>query len=193
MSDLEALFNKYGSDKARNNYHQLYETLFRQWRDEPIRLCEVGIGTLTPGAPSAMTHFCLPGYRPGGSLRAWRDYFTKGEIYGIDVQEDCMFTEERINTSLANSTKRDEVKSVLGDKSFRIIIDDGLHDPGSQLMTLTNLLPHLEKDGIYVIEDIVPNAFLSTGLQSIRAMFPHCHIFLVGKDSNQMVITYKNA
>src|SRR5690348_3556062 len=123
MGDLASLFTMYGSDKTRNGYSPLYETLFRHLRNEPISLCEIGIGTLIEGVPSSMTHFCLPGYRPGGSLRAWRDYFSKGQIYGIDVQKDCLFTEERITTILANSTNRDEVKNALGNKVFDIILD----------------------------------------------------------------------
>ena len=85
MLNLRDLFNKYGSDKGRNGYAPIYESLFKNIKDKPLELLEIGIGTLIPGAPSTMVGFSLPGYSPGGSLRAWRDYFTNGLIYGGDV------------------------------------------------------------------------------------------------------------
>src|ERR1700730_10847839 len=84
--DLDELFDRYGSDKNRNGYTPVYHALLKHLRDRPMDILEIGIGTLIAGAPSSMVGFALPGYRPGGSLRAWRDYFPKAPVLGMDVQ-----------------------------------------------------------------------------------------------------------
>lgn len=35
------------------------------------------------------------------------------------------------------------------------IVDDGSHQPAHQVVTALTLMPFLEKDGIYVIEDVI--------------------------------------
>ncbi len=101
MTDLCDLFNKYGSDKDRNGYAQVYHTLFHKLCDQPINFLEIGIGTMIPGVASSMQGYALEGYKPGGSLRAWRDYFVNGRIVGVDIQPDTQFTDEqRIETYL---------------------------------------------------------------------------------------------
>ena len=100
--ELGDLFNLYGSDKERNGYVPLYQTLFRTKQENEVSLLEVGIGTMIEGAHSSMVGYALPNYKPGGSLRAWRDYFPKGSIVGLDVQEDTQFQEEHITTYLCN-------------------------------------------------------------------------------------------
>jgi hypothetical protein len=159
---LGALFNKYGSDKDRNGYTPLYDSLFKNLRQSPVSLLEIGIGTMIPGAPSSMVGYSLPGYAPGGSLRAWRDYFPNGDINGCDIQPDTQFTEERITTRLANSTSREELDAVLGDKEFDIILDDGSHYDEYQVKTLRNLWHRVKPGGFYIIEDIQPWSRMST-------------------------------
>ena len=39
-----------------------------------VALKMAGIGTMLPGVHSSMVGFASPGYRPGGSLRSWRDF-----------------------------------------------------------------------------------------------------------------------
>ena len=70
--ELGDLFNLYGSDKERNGYVPLYQTLFRTKQENEVSLLEVGIGTMIEGAHSSMVGYALPNYKPGGSLRAWQ-------------------------------------------------------------------------------------------------------------------------
>ena len=154
MTDLGSLFNGYGSDKDRNGYTPIYHALWNSLRDKPIDLLEVGIGTLIPEAQSSMVGYSLPGYSPGGSLRAWRDYFRQGKIVGVDVQPDTQFTEERIETFLANSSNKERLDDVLGQRMFDIILDDGLHWDVVQVQTMENLWSRVKPGGYYVIEDI---------------------------------------
>jgi hypothetical protein len=154
MADLGSLFNKYGSDKDRNGYTPVYHALWKGLRETPIDLLEIGIGTMIPGVQSSMVGYSLPGYAPGGSLRAWRDYFSAGTIVGCDVQPDTQFSEERITTHLANSSEKAQLDAVLGDRTFDIILDDGLHWDETQIKTMENLWHRVKPGGYYVIEDI---------------------------------------
>lgn len=179
--NLGELFDKYGSDKNRNGYTPVYHSLFKHIKNKNINLLEIGIGTLIPGVPSSMVGYSLPGYKPGGSLRAWRDFFINGEITGIDIQKDTQFTENRIKTYLYNSTEAAEVakfKKVLGDKTFDIIIDDGSHWDEHQLKTLINFYPSLKDGGIYVIEDVCPSSrILTTFLKHVRTASNNDYLF----------------
>jgi len=156
--DLEQLFGLHGTDKAE--YGPLYCAMFKDIRQRRLKLLEISIGTLIEGVNSSMVGYALPGYAPGGSLRAWRDYFPHSEIYGLDVQADTQFQEERIHTFLCNSTDRDAVAEFIESQNgitFDIAIDDGSHVESDQLETLHNLFPHIRKGGYYVAEDISQN------------------------------------
>lgn len=157
--DLDEILNKHASDKqSKHGYAPIYHALFKHLRNQPVTLLEIGIGTVTPGASSSMYGHDLPGYRPGASLRTWRDYFRNAAVvYGIDVQPDTMiFDDPRIVTALCDSTDAEAAKTYLGASSFDIIIDDGIHVPELQIKTLCNFYPSLKPNGIYVIEDVEP-------------------------------------
>jgi SAM-dependent methyltransferase len=156
--ELDELMNSYGSDKARNGYVPMYHSFMKALRDKPVDLLEIGIGTMIPGVQSSMVGYSLPGYAPGGSLRAWRDYFANGNIVGVDVQPDTQFQEERIQTYLADSSNREQLDAVLGLRTFDVIIDDGLHWDECQVNTMRNLWHRVRPGGFYVIEDITDNS-----------------------------------
>lgn len=163
MKKLSELFNQYGSDKDRNGYTPVYQSLFEGRRRDSIKLLEIGIGTMLPGEASSMVGYALDGYEPGGSLRAWRDYFPKGEIHGMDVQPDTQFEDDRIKTFLCDSTKKYEDGWI--EESFDkydFIIDDGLHTPDAQYKTFNNFYRLLKPGGVYVIEDIIPGSTIFT-------------------------------
>ena len=160
--DLGALFRKYGSDKDVNGYTPHFHALFKHIREKPIDLLEIGIGTMIPGVPSSMVQFAQPGYKPGGSLRAWRDYFPNGHILGIDVQPDTQFTDERIETMLCDSRREEALWPLLEGRSFDIIIDDGSHWDECQQKTLQNLWRFVKPGGFYIIEDVTTTSRIPT-------------------------------
>lgn len=153
MNRITELVEYYGSDKNLSGYNEVYDELFNHLRDIQFDILEIGIGTLSGGI-SSMNKTQIKGYRQGASLRIWRDWFKYSTIWGMDIAEDCMFEEERIKTVLCDSTDKDKVKNVLGDKKFWIIIDDGWHDVEAQKRTFDNMWDRVEEGGIYVIEDI---------------------------------------
>ena len=192
--DIADLFRKYGSDKDKNGYSHLYSILFDRIRNDKLNVLEIGIGTMVSGACSSMKDYMPDEYAPGASLRAWRDYFKNSNIYGMDIQEDTQFTEERIFTYLCDSTNKNIVNDVMLDVNvkFDIIIDDGYHYDEAQKKTLVNFLPHLKDGGIYVIEDIYPGSNLTSvgplEIKNLIGNYEHC---FVGLKNNQCVIRKK--
>lgn len=189
--DLAQLFNHYGSDKDNNGYVQAYSTLFSHLKDKEISLLEIGIGTMIEGAPSSMLGYSLPGYKPGGSLRGWRDYFVNGRIIGMDIQPDTQFSDEpRIETYLCNSTSKSEVDAQmakLGCK-FDIIIDDGSHLDSDQWVTMQNCLPYVKEGGYYIIEDITPYSRVSNVPAITEVLAGGYPFFFVGVKNNLMIL-----
>ena len=154
MNKLRELIDKYGSDKNQNEYTPIYHTIFSPIRTKNINLLEIGIGTMIEGVASSMVGYGGEQYKPGASLRAFRDFFPNSNIYGGDVQPDCMFEEDRIKTFLFDSSTKDYCDAILGDIKFDIIIDDGLHLAEAQLATFQNLWKRLNDGGYYFIEDV---------------------------------------
>ena len=188
MCELGKFFNQYGSDKDRNGYTSLYDCLFRTMRTRDIALLEIGIGTMIPGVQSSMVGYALPGYEPGGSLRAWRDYFSAGTIVGIDIQPDTQFVDDRIETALANSSDKAALDAVLGDRTFDIILDDGLHWDETQMQTLRNLWHRVRPGGFYVIEDITEWSRIPTEFRSQLSEITNGCPFFFSEKKNILVI-----
>lgn len=155
LPSLDDLMKTAGSDKFghHHNYTRLYKLLFEDKRHQPINLLEIGIGSVNPDIISNMCG--NPNYKTGSSLRGWRDYFSKGQIMGCDIDNDTLFSEQRIQTFQADQRYPQTFKLPLMSKQFDIIIDDGLHHFQTNLNVLQSLKSYLKSGGIYVIEDIV--------------------------------------
>jgi hypothetical protein len=153
--NLDYYIEKYGTDKLKSGYSRYYEQLFKTFRNKKMNILEVGIGTLQAGIPSTFigNSGLYPHYKPGGSLRAWRDYFKNSQIYGIDIADDCLFEEERIKTFIFSSLDREKCDENLLNMSFDVIIDDGLHTAAGQIATMQNLFDRVKINGYYIIED----------------------------------------
>jgi len=152
--ELGNLFRANGSDKAESyhNYHRVYAELLGSKRQEPLTLLEIGIGTSNPNLPSTMEG----AWTPGGSLRTFRDYLPNAQVYGADVDRECLFSEERIKTFFVDQlsiNSLDSLATELGTK-FDLIIDDGMHSAEANLNTLNFALPLLKQGGTLVIEDL---------------------------------------
>jgi hypothetical protein len=189
--DIDELFNHHGTDKEC--YAAMYHALFKHIRHSSLRLLEIGIGTMIPGAASSMVGWGGPAYRPGGSLRAWRDYFPKAEIHGIDIQPDTQFSNEpRIHTHICNSIDADAVRSFMTGFTgypFDIIIDDGSHLDLHQLATLRNFYPYVSPGGHYIIEDVVPGSTLLTTLYEPMRLIIGKDFLFVTEKRNFVVIS----
>ena len=156
MNKLDVFIEKYGSDKKLSGYTQVYDLVFDSIRDRVKNLLEIGIGTLDPSCPSSFVGnpSLYPHYKPGGSLRAWRDYFPNSFVEGVDIGKDCLFEEDRIKTFIADSQDTELCNTIFGNKTYDIIIDDGLHTAIGQLHTLRNFFDRVVDGGYYIIEDL---------------------------------------
>lgn len=156
MSDLSFLMEKYGSDKVRSGYTTYYEMVFDDIRNQITTFLEIGVGTLDASVPSTFAGNLryVPEYTPGGSIRAWKDYFPNAKIYGIDVADDCKIEEERLETFIFSSLEKNQADQHFEDETIDIIIDDGLHTAIGQLATFRNFFSKVKAGGIYIIEDI---------------------------------------
>jgi FkbM family methyltransferase len=147
---------KYGSDKIQSGYNNYYSKILESIRHDNINHLEIGLGTLMPEIESSFAGVTnsYPHYKPSACLRMWREYFTNGNIYGMDVAEDCMIEEERIKTFLMSSLDSSSCITNLKDLEFDVIIDDGLHTAIAQITTFRNLFSKVKEGGYYIIEDI---------------------------------------
>ena len=152
---LKKLFDYYGSDKG-NMYFPFYTKILEKYKyNEKIRLLEIGLGTNNPNLISTMGNNGQ--YKCGGSLRAFRDYLPNGEIYGADVDSQCLFNENNINTFFVdqlNISTFDKLYLDCKSKKFDIIIDDGLHSIGANLNTIIFSINNINDKGCIIIEDI---------------------------------------
>jgi hypothetical protein len=182
---IQSYFQKYGSDKYET-YFPLYAFILNKFKEESIRLLEIGLGTNDPTLVSTMG---IGTYSCGGSLRSFRDYLPKSMIYGADVDKNCLFNESNINTFFVdqlNINTFDELYTMCGNKKFDVIIDDGLHSIGANLNTIIFALQNINSNGVIIIEDI-----LYTKIQAYQII----DYILHNNEKNKYkttFITYKN-
>ena len=142
--DLTSIAKKHGTDKADGHFYMLhYETHFSKFKNEKINLLEIGVG----------------GYdKPdegGASLRMWKEFFKRGNIFGIDIYDKHLLEEERITIFKGSQTDRAFLTSVINETGpLDIIIDDGSHINSHVINSFNILFPLLKVGGIYAIEDI---------------------------------------
>ena len=138
INELKNLFNSFESDKAiLHNYNYLYAALFFNLKNNANDVLEVGT------------------YK-GASLKSWKAYFSKSMIYGIDIDPDTVFEEDRIKTMIADQNSLDSLSIVnsLWKQKYDVIIDYGWHQPEASVYTMIAFISELKPKGIYVLEDI---------------------------------------
>ena len=186
QTELCGILNQYGTDKAvfsDHRYSRLYSRLFHELRYLPIRYFEVGIGTINPQIESNMAHMVNTfGYKPGASLRGFKEFFPKGEIYGADFDKTILFQEDRIHTFYVDQTDPESIKNLWNeiDGEFDIMIDDALHIFEANKTFFLNSVHKLSKNGIYIIEDIT-NEELPKWVEEVpqmRICYPDLNFFI---------------
>jgi len=151
-SNLKALASIYGTDKwGAHWYAQHYETHFASLRRKSLNILEIGIG----GAKDELG---------GDSLRMWRTYFPKGNVFGIDIYDKSANDESRIKTLRGSQVDNSFLESVIERiGKIDIVIDDGSHKNEHVLHTFKFLFPRMSENGIYVIEDTQTSYWPSYG------------------------------
>ena len=153
----EIMINQ-GSDKAGgwHNYTLVYSELLKNIKTKAKNVFELGLGTTNVNFSSNMG---LNG-TSGASLKGWKEYFTKANIFGADIDKDILFEEERIKTFYCDQTSPESISELWSnfeDIEFDFILEDGLHTYDANICFLENSLHKVKKGGFYVIEDILVN------------------------------------
>lgn len=130
-----------------HGYLPFYDREFTKWRDEPIRLLEIGLNV-------------------GASIKLWLQYFTQAKIVGLDIV-DFKFAPE-IEQWVMDAGVLNRFEFFKGSafspydlqrfvesqpEQFDIIIDDGAHSSGTIIMSFNYLWGHVKPGGYYCIED----------------------------------------
>jgi hypothetical protein len=138
-----------GTDKALfHNFCEIYDNVLQNYRDDEIRFLEIGI-------------------QNGYSIRMWKEYFSKSEIVGGDIDDKSFLDDDRIKTYIVNQENPNELLSIPG--LFDIIIDDGGHTMLQQQITLSTMFNRLKSGGIFIIEDLHTSVLSFKGYGSFGA------------------------
>jgi trans-aconitate methyltransferase len=150
------IMERCGSDKGGksqwHNYTCLYYPLFKDMRNHPLKVFELGIGTNNPNLKSNMGFHGVP----GASLRAWKEFFPHSKVYGADIDKNILFSDERIETFYCDQCDPASIRSMWEqiNAPMDIIIEDGLHEFEANVCFFENSWMHLVPGGLYIIEDI---------------------------------------
>jgi len=154
-TELCILGYKYAVDKSpffsNHTYTPQYHKLLHDIRNNVEILLEIGIGNIP-----LMQKLTNSSYKPGASLRMWRDYFLNAQVIGCDILESVLFTEERISTFILDQSNEESLKNLIDkiEKKVDIIIDDGSHIQEHMVKSFNILWKIIKPNGLYIIEDI---------------------------------------
>ena len=119
-----------------HTYIDIYEAYFESVRQKELNLLEIGV-------------------HKGRSLRMWRDYFPQSRIFGLDINPNTFFQEERIDITIGSQADP-QVLDKLCQKvdCFDIIVDDGSHVNHMTIDSFNYLFKKIRSGGWYVVEDL---------------------------------------
>ena len=138
--NLKSLAESYSTDKLEHGYIKIYEKYFESIRDKNLKVLEIGIAD-------------------GKSLLMWSDYFKNSTIIGIDIHKIDIKEKklDRHNIKVHQGSQSDDkfIDEIIKEfGNFDIIIDDGSHLRKDVIKSFHLLFPHLNNDGLYVVEDM---------------------------------------
>jgi len=121
-------------------YLDVYEAVFARFRDQPVRILEIGV-------------------QNGGSLEVWAKYFPRATaIVGCDVNPECAklrYNDERIKLVIGDAGSASAEREIVAHApEFDIIIDDGSHKSSDIIKCFARYFGHLTNTGLYIVEDL---------------------------------------
>lgn len=158
MNDLSKLAIKFGTDKWESHFYtQHYDKNFSKFKNEKIKLLEIGVG--------GYSHKDLG----GNSLRMWKEYFPMGQIFAFDIVNKTKFSDERITILQGDQYDAKFLKELNEEYGpFDIIIDDGSHISKHIIFSFKKLFPLLKNGGFYCIEDLQTSYWKAFGGDSFN-------------------------
>lgn len=128
---------KHNTDKVLyHRYDRIYSKFLEPFRESKIKLFEIGCGN------------------EFASFNMWKEYFPKGEIFSMDINEETIT--DRGIVYKGDQTNFDDLSKMIElIGKCDVIIDDGSHIPKHQIDTFNFLFEKMLKNGgTYIIEDI---------------------------------------
>jgi hypothetical protein len=121
------------------HYFDLYHRHLQKFVGRPVTVVEIGV------------------YK-GASLSMWKHYFGRDcRVHGVDIRPECRaYEDDQTSIHIGDQADRDfwrRFKALV--PSVDVLIDDGGHRPIEQIVTLEEMLPHLNAGGVYICEDVV--------------------------------------
>ena len=125
------------TERGSHHYADLYELLFRNWRNNSVSILEIGV-------------------LDGGSIRMWRRYFPNSKVTAIDVLDNVKFDDPNIEFIHGDAYSEEVIyKLYASGKTFDVMLDDGDHRVETQTIFLQRYSPMLNPQGILIIEDVI--------------------------------------
>ena len=174
MDTLTKLAIKYKTDKwGKHNYTPYYYNLFKNKgkRKRVKKVLEIGVAE-------------------GAGLRTFRDFFTNAIIYGAEIDDKRVFTEDGIQVFKCDQTKASDLDRLMSKtgRNLDLVIDDGSHVPHHQVFTCIYLLSQLNKGCTYIIEDVADTMVYD----EVKKIYPQAELIKVGKRYDDRVIIVKH-
>jgi len=174
---------KYGTDKCPqidHPYTPFYYELMEGRRDLVRKVLELGIGTIRNMAK-------VPHYQTGASLKMWRDFFPNAQVFGADNDPEAMFEDDRITTVLCDERRVSDLVGLINitGKDIDLFVHDAHHAGKRQIATCLTLMPLLDKEVIYIIEDV---KLLDEVAMRIKDSGYDCHIVCFNRRKRNLVV-----
>lgn len=143
INTLQKLGRKHHTDKGSHHfkgvtYLHIYEIFLRRFRNNVnFNILELGV-------------------KKGASLRMWRDFFPRGEIYGLDLDSKCkQYEDNRIHIEIGHQDDKKVLEKLTKKaKAFDVILDDCSHLNSLTIASFNFLWPYVKPNGYYIIEDL---------------------------------------
>jgi hypothetical protein len=144
LSKYSSIDTRFGTDKiTSHSYGDAYNNLFSERKDSCTKILEIGISG-------------------GFGLKAYSEYFTNADIYGLDI-EDSIVADIKNNSNIHICIGDAKDNSIINTFPYEydIIIEDASHIPADQIQHFKDYSQFVKPGGIYIIEDVNQNALNS--------------------------------
>jgi hypothetical protein len=137
LTKLSILYNTGLHPESKHSYTPYYYNLLKDKRRSMRKILEIGVGD-------------------GRGLRMWRDFFANAKIYGAEKNSGLLFKEDRIEVFQCDPSSRSSLADLLKKTGTNIdlVIDAGTNKPDDQVFACNVLMPQLNKNVTYVIQNV---------------------------------------
>lgn len=152
-----------------HDYARHYDKLFAPFRDQPVKLLEIGVGG-------------------GEGIRMWAEYFKNlsARIYGVDIVSNTNEWDTPGKHGFYTFAQGDQTEPEFWKRfvtehggDWDIIVDDGLHSNIAVIATFNALWPYVKPGGFYAVEDL--NVAYGGTSYFVSPVWPDQVAFLKGK------------